>query len=471
MKTCKTVICVLICSLIAVSASFTGFNAEAVSLDNVKSAVEGVISYKCGQANAQSVDGLLDSLGSTAGEFSADWYIIALSLYGVDCRNSRAVSCLKNKVREYYRDGISAVKVTDLQRTAFALMACGENIRNIEGRNLLADCTYNRAEKKSLDAQGVNSVAYALLLLDSDDFQIPEKASTTRDDMINMILDKELEGGGFALFGSSADVDVTAIVLQALAPYRSHEKASKAIDRAVSILSVRQSSDGAYKSFSNKPSAESTAQVALALCANGINPISDGRFVKEGNSVMDGLMSFKLDNGAFSHFRDGESDNIATYQSLCALVGCYRFMSGSKYFYDFKGKSYEKTSELNKVISKKKKTVSKASTTSKTKTKKNKQSAVKATEETQAATVLKSSAHHSTKITFSKNVKAKKKAKNPKKATVTATSDETSQASVSAKKSSVPDNTEKGESALYIPFALIFLGYPVLVVILRRRKK
>ena len=73
----------------------------------------------------------------------------------------------------------------------------------------------------------------------------------------------------------------------------------------------------------------------LALTALGINPDTDERFVRDGNSVVDGLLRFRLENGAFSHFEGGSYDNMSTYQSLCALVSYYRFLKGEKTFYDF----------------------------------------------------------------------------------------------------------------------------------------
>ena len=477
MKACKTVFSVIICILIAVSTSLTGFSSSEITPDRVKDAVEGVISYKCEACGASSTDGLLDSLGSQAGVYTSDWFIIALSLYGVDCRNSRAVSSLKNAVNDFYSGDLSSVKVTDMQRAALTLLACGENITSVNGHNLLADCTYNRAKYKSLDSQGVNSVAYALILLDSNDFSVPENAETTRDDMIKMILDKELDNGGFALFGSGADIDVTTIVLQALAPYRHKDGVAAAIDRGLSILSGRQGSDGAYKSFANKACAESTAQVALALTANGISPVTDGRFIKNGNSVMDGLMAFKLDNGAFCHFSGDGANSIATYQSLCALVGCYRFMNGTRTFYYFKSKGEEMTSELDKAIEENKtadkahKTKSKNTSHSRAVKKAEKQK--KSEQPTESTTSLKSTSGNS-KITFMKVERKKKKVKKIKtddspEVKASATGDEASLKN--GVKTIGATSQGKNGDPQYIPFAVIILGYPALAIFKIRRKK
>ncbi len=478
MRICKSVISSVICIIIAASAVFTSISASANSLDSVTSAVEGVISYKSTSLGAKTTDELLNNLSSQAGTSASDWYYIALSLYGVNCRNSASVSALKSTVNSFYSGDLADCKVTDMQRVALALLACGESITDVNGHNLLADCTYNRAKHRNLDSQGVNSVAYALLLLDSKNFSIPDDAETNRTDMVKMILDKELESGGFALMGSSADTDVTAIAVQALSPYKSKDGVKGAVDKSLSLLSSRQSSDGSYKSFSGKTCAESTAQVILALVAEGINPASDGRFIKDGNSVVDGLLQFKLENGAFSHFKGEEANNIATYQSLCALVGCSRYMRGSKSFYDFTAGTPSNTTKVNQAINKKTvsaKSHSKTVTTKKTKSKvakkaKNKADNKQNTSPTESKSVLKSTSG-SSKITFTKVIKAKKK--KPVKVEDSIEPEAIEKDESSSDEAEFRRNRraeEEKKTALYITFAVLFVCYPVLVVVKTRKK-
>ncbi|MBR1731844.1 MAG: terpene cyclase/mutase family protein, partial [Ruminococcus sp.] len=344
----KRFIAVIIVVLIAITAPFTAYCSQINTLSGIKNSVEGVVSYKCGAEEASSFTELLDKLSESAGSYYADWYYIAFSQYGLDCKNKKSISALKNKVDEFYSGDLSDVKVTDMQRVAFALSACGADITEINGHNLLSDATYNRAKAKPINSQGVNSVAYALLLLDSKNYKIPDNAETTREQMISMILKAELQNGGFALFGENADIDITSIAMQALAPYKNRSDVKSALDKCVNILSSRQDSTGGYKSFSNEISCESTAQVVLCLTSMGIYPAADSRFIKNGNSVMDGINTFKLQNGAFSHFKDGKIDNMATYQALCALVSTYRFMNGEKSFYDFTEKPKPNTVKVNK---------------------------------------------------------------------------------------------------------------------------
>ena len=335
----------LVISLLIMSAPFTAFCSQKTTLSDVNSAVEGIVSFKKAELSVFSDSELFDALAENAGSYNSDWYYIAFDQYGMNVKSEKAVSSLKAKVNELYSDGLEHVKVTDLQRCALTLSALGENAANVSGYPLLADATYNRANYRPLNAQGANSASYALLLLDSLGCDIPENACNTREDIVDIILGEELEGGGFALFGSYADIDVTSIAVQALAPYRKINKVGKAIDRCIDILSERQQDSGAYKSFANEPCAESTAQVILALCAADIDPMTDGRFTKNGCSIVDGLLSFRLDDGSFCHFKNSGTDNMATYQSLCALVSVLRSSKGEKSFFDFKLKKIVQASE------------------------------------------------------------------------------------------------------------------------------
>ncbi len=349
----KRIISVIIALLLAVLTPFTVLSYDINTLDGVKTSIEGVISYKSSVLNASSTNDFLDLLSEKAGTYSSDWYYIALSQYGVNCRNEKSISALKNTVDDFYKEGIENVKVTDLQRVALALSACGQDITNVNGHNLLADATYNREKYKSLDAQGVNSLAYALILLDSKHYVIPKNSKLSRNDITDKILSYELKNGGYALFGNGADVDITSIVIQSLSPYKNNSKVKNSINNSLEILSRRQDINGAFKSFDNKVTAESTAQVIIALTSLNINPVSDKRFIKNEKTTLDGLNLFKNEDGGYCHMTGLSTNSIATYQSLCALVSVYNFLNGNGALYNFSEKEKSNNKIVEKVIKKK----------------------------------------------------------------------------------------------------------------------
>lgn len=139
--------------------------------------------------------------------------------------------------------------------------------------------------------------------------------------------------------GSAADADMTAMVIQALAPYREDAKVKEALDKAVETLSKMQNSDGGFSTFSGNgnekvPTAESTAQVIVALTALGIDPHTDSRFIKNGMSVVDALTTYFVEGGGFKHVADGTRDGMATEQGYYALTAYYRLLNKQNSLYD-----------------------------------------------------------------------------------------------------------------------------------------
>lgn len=80
-------------------------------------------------------------------------------------------------------------------------------------------------------------------------------------------------------------------MLQALAPYRTQANVSAAIDRALNVLSGMQKDVGSFDAW-GASSSESISQVLVALCALGIDPAKDSRFVRaNGAWLVSALMT------------------------------------------------------------------------------------------------------------------------------------------------------------------------------------
>lgn len=224
-------------------------------------------------------------------------------------------------------------KYTEYSRTVLALAAMGRNPANVNGYNLLTPL----GDYKATVQQGLNGAVFALLALDSKDYKMPAnknaKVKATRNLYVNYILGKELTGGGWALSGKNADADVTAMVLQALAPYRAgNKKVQAAVDRGVKKLSAMQNAKGGF-TMNNTTASESTAQVLVALAALGID-WNDSRFVKKGNSTVDHLLSCYVKGKGFVHTAGGEVNTMATEQAFYALVAAERYYTGKHSLYD-----------------------------------------------------------------------------------------------------------------------------------------
>lgn len=224
-------------------------------------------------------------------DIGGEWTVIALNERG----DKRLNSVYLNNLSDLLAKGISTRKYTDYARIVLALVSMGEDP---EAYGVLQPLTDTDAVLR----QGVNGAAYALMALDAAGSGDP-----ARQVYRTYLLKRQLADGGFALSGETADPDVTAMVLQALAPYGEGEEGFAA-------LSALQQPSGGFQSH-GKETAESAAQVLLALTAWDI-PVTDARY----GAVLEALEAYRTASGGFRHTLDGEANLMATEQVSRALT-------------------------------------------------------------------------------------------------------------------------------------------------------
>lgn len=219
----------------------------------------------------------------------------------------------------------------ELGRAILALTAMGIDPTALCGQDLLLaladyDC----------GAGSLSTAITALRALDSHDYEIPETdavtTQATRELYLSSILNQQLPDGGWAHSGGHASAELTASVLQVLAPYRSQTAVANAIDLALARLSALQEADGGFTTWS-VPSAEPTAQVLLALDALGLD-FEDPRFVKNGHTVLEKLLTYQDVSGGFCS--TDKPHVTATCLALSALSAVQRRQSGQSSFYDLR---------------------------------------------------------------------------------------------------------------------------------------
>ena len=72
------------------------------------------------------------------------------------------------------------------------------------------------------------------------------------------------------------------------------------------------------------------------LSQNGINPDTDPRFIKNGNSAIDNLLTYYLEDQAmFEHGRGAGANAMATDQATYGLVAYDRLVKGKTALYDY----------------------------------------------------------------------------------------------------------------------------------------
>ena len=185
--------------------------------------------------------------------------------------------------------------------------------------------------------QGINGPVWALIAFDTMQYDIPTDPSvsvqTTREKLINYILSNQCTDGGWDLNGESADADVTGMAIQALAPYvTKNTGVREAVEKALNVISNSQNSNGCFMT-GGEATPESSAQIITALSAMNIDSNADERFIKSGNSALDGLLSFSVENG-FEHTKGKGYNQMSTEQSYYALVSFDRYKNGQNSLYD-----------------------------------------------------------------------------------------------------------------------------------------
>ncbi len=232
-------------------------------------------------------------------------------------------------------------KYTEYSRIIVALSSIGKDARNVAGYDL----TYALGDYDKTIWQGLNGPIWALIALDTRDYPIPEnkeaKTQATRQMYVDRILECQLSDGGWSLFGGTAyasegdmvsDPDITGMALQALAKYQDRPAVAKATQEALDCMSKKQNAAGGFSSWGTANS-ESCVQIIVALCELGV-PLDDPRFVKNGNTLLDNLMTFQLEDGSFLHTASGSGSNqMASEQGFYGIIAALRAAEGKNSLY------------------------------------------------------------------------------------------------------------------------------------------
>lgn len=296
---CLTILISVFIGVFPVSAENTAGESEINAL------IDGIIAYKEKEADAASIQSWIDGALSDGAGTTSEWYVLALLQSGGNYDFTSYIAAARS-----YISANNIASASSRQKLALALIGCGRS-----------DDPFVKATLgDSIGEQGIMSWVFGLHMLNNG--CVSEKF--TAADIVDKLLSLRLSDGGWALTGSVSDVDVTAMTITALAPYReTRDDIMSAVDEAIILLSEKQLDSGGYKGFSSE-NPESTAQVIIALSTLGIDPVSDPRFIKNEKTPLDGILKFKRSDGSFCHAENGEANNSATYQALCSFTAMQR---------------------------------------------------------------------------------------------------------------------------------------------------
>ncbi len=158
--------------------------------------------------------------------------------------------------------------------------------------------------------------------------------------LITKILANQENDGSWTEWGDS--IQTTANMIMGLSFYRNQNDVQTAIKKAIAYLSGQQKANGTFDAYGSGPDTDACANVVMALAAMGINPDTDQRFIKNGNSALDGLLLFALpNNSGFGHRDNNTPNSYATEEGFRALIAAAQVMSTGKPYniYDFSANS------------------------------------------------------------------------------------------------------------------------------------
>lgn len=272
----------------------------------------------------------------TCAAVGGEWTVLGLARSGLEVPAEYFQIYRENASAYTARQGgvLHEKKYTEYSRVILGMTAIGEDPHDVGGFDLLIPL----ADYEKTVFQGVNGPIFALLALDSGNYDIPRNTSggtqATRELYVDFILGAELPEGGWSFSGGEAEADMTAMALQALARYRDRKDVSDAVERGVAVLASLVTEEGGYLSY-GEASSESLAQVIVALTELGIS-LEDERFLCKKATLVDRLLEYRKDDGSFSHTKEGQGDILATEQAFYALVAAVRASEGKPSLYTMK---------------------------------------------------------------------------------------------------------------------------------------
>ncbi|MCU5462362.1 DUF4430 domain-containing protein [Bacillus cereus] len=254
----------------------------------------------------------------------SDWVALGLSRSGKNVPIEAKLNYVKS-VTEKVEKRINRFSATDLARTIIMMNAMQADPTKVGEHNLV---------RKLYESDKVNSVTgytFALLAFDTKKYEVPVNSKWNRVALVDALLNAQHTDGGWTYDSTSSkdsasSVDVTGMVLSALAPYQEREDVKPAVQKAVAYLYNEQLENGGF-SADGQENSNSAAQAIIGLSL--VQDVDQNRLHK----AMQNLLSYQLPNGEFKWLpSDQNGSGMATEQALLALL---QFKEPGKSIYDW----------------------------------------------------------------------------------------------------------------------------------------
>ena len=279
------------------------------------------------------------SFGTNYGE----WTVFGLARGGYYTNDSqyfadyyeRIVAYVNEKAAEINLSGaLDKNKSTDNSRLIMALASIGKDATSVGNWDLVE--AYSANGINWIRKQGMNGTIWTLIALDCGSYETSDPS--IRQQCVDAIISAQHNDGGWSLVTAKAqpsNVDITGMTLTALYPYRDQPAVAEACEEAFTWLSESQLDNGGFP-YGKGETSESCVWAIVACTTWGINPDTDPRFIKNGYSAIDNLLTYYLEDQAmFEHGRGAGANAMATDQATYGLVAYDRLVKGKSALYDY----------------------------------------------------------------------------------------------------------------------------------------
>ncbi|PER28042.1 cell wall anchor protein [Bacillus cereus] len=254
----------------------------------------------------------------------SDWVALGLSRSEKNVPIEVKLNYVKS-VTEKVEKRINRFSATDLARTIIMMNAMQADPTKVGEHNLV---------QKLYESDKVNSVTgytFALLAFDTKKYEVPVNSKWNRVALVDALLNAQHTDGGWTYDSASSkdsasSVDVTGMVLSALAPYQDRPDVKPAVGKAVAYLYKEQLENGGF-SADGQENSNSVAQAIIGLSL--VKDVDQNPLHK----AMQNLLSYQLPNGEFKWLpSDQNGSGMATEQAFLALL---QFKDLGKSIYDW----------------------------------------------------------------------------------------------------------------------------------------
>lgn len=298
--------------LTGATSAFAADSSDTVI--DVQTVIDGILYQKLERTASTSVQNFVDTSLTESVGVGGEWYAYTLAAEG-ECDLSGYAAALADMLAD-----TTVRSATSRLKYALVLRAAGYEATDPLVTSLI---------DSSVGEQGIMSLVYSLHLLNNGCLC----TTYTYEEVVQSILSMQCTDGGWSLLGEVGDVDVTAMTVQALSPLvPEYEAVASSVDEALSFLAQSQTERGGYVSYGVE-NPESSCQVLIALSSLGIDCTADERFIKNGSTVLDAILDFRLDDGSFCHSTGEASNELSTVQTYMAMTAYLRMHEGRSPIY------------------------------------------------------------------------------------------------------------------------------------------